>query len=354
MKTIKYLVMIAFLVSSAMVRASDTQSHHRHHRLTSSHKHSKYIAAADSIEYYKVWDQAPHNAFTDITYFKGYFYLVCREGSAHVSNDGAIRILKSRDCKKFSPVTVFKDPEFDLRDPKILNLGDSLLYIQYCMADRGKKITRNGMNWSNNGSDWSKTKVYAENDVWWLWGIKNVDDKILSIGYNFPNSDNNYLFISTKLGEYKAGSRIIGSGASGEASLANNQDTVFCAIRAKHWSLPGYIGFAAKNDLTKWKCYPQDKDLILGGPKLFFLPNGKLYLLTRTRTKDGLTTALFLVNRSTFSLSQLLVLPSAGDKTGDNGYAGVVHHNGNLYVSYYITVNKKAQVFIAKIPMSQL
>jgi len=348
MKKINYVAIIALLAFTTAISAKETQR--RHHK--SSHKHS--IRQDNSIQYYKVWDSAPHNAFTDITFFKGNFYIVCREGSAHVSNDGAIRVLKSSDGKRFSPVTIFKDPDYDLRDPKILNLGDTTLYIQYCMANRGKKITKNGMNWSGNGSDWSTTKVYDENDVWWLWGAKSVDGKILSIGYNYINNDNNYLFISNQLGEYKASKRIVGSGASGEASLESNRDTVFCAIRAKHWSLPGYLGFALKSDLTNWKTFEQNKDLILGGPKLFFLPNGKLYLLTRSKTKEGsLATVLFLVNRSDFSLSQVLVLPNAGDNSGDNGYAGVVHHDGNLYISYYLTVNKKAQVFIAKIPLSQ-
>lgn len=348
MKKIPYVATIVLLAFTTVISAKETQR--RHYK--SSHKHS--IKQDNGIQYYKVWDSAPHNAFTDITFFKGSFYLICREGSAHVSNDGAIRVLKSRDGKTFNSVAIFKDPEFDLRDPKILNLGDTTLYVQYCMADRGKKITRNGMNWSKNGADWSNTKVYTEGDVWWLWGIKNVDGKILSTGYNFSHNDNNYLFISTQLGDYKPGPRIVGSGTSGEATLESNRDTVFCAIRATHWSLPGYLGFALKNDLNNWKTFEQSKDLIVGGPKLFFLPNGKLYLLTRSKTKDGLTTVLYLVNRSTFSLSQVLILPNAGDKSGDNGYAGVVHHDGNLYISYYLTVDKKAQVFIAKIPLSQL
>ena len=41
----------------------------------------------------RIWNEAPHNAFTDLTRFRGRWICVFREGRAHVSPDGAVRVL---------------------------------------------------------------------------------------------------------------------------------------------------------------------------------------------------------------------------------------------------------------------
>ena len=45
------------------------------------------------VEVRKIWDWAPHNAFTDLLRFKGKWFCVFREGNAHVSPDGALRVI---------------------------------------------------------------------------------------------------------------------------------------------------------------------------------------------------------------------------------------------------------------------
>lgn len=303
-----------------------------------------------NIDYYKVWDNGAHNAFTDLTLFKDDFYLVFREASAHVSDDGIIKVLKSSDGINFSPVASFDDPNFDLRDPKIINIGDSVLYIQYGMANRGKKLMRNGIVWSEDGDHWKEKSIYSDKDSWWLWSVCAMDKELLSIGYNYYKNDNNNLYLSKKRGEYKALAKInTPIFASGEGSLAANTDTVFCAIRSAHSALSGFIGYATKKNLLDWKCAKLDPKLILGGPRLFFLPNGKLYLLTRSEQSAALQTSLFLVNRETFELSYILTLPSEGD----NGYGGIAFDDRNLFISYYSTFDKKTQVLVARFPLSQ-
>lgn len=39
---------------------------------------------SDEIEVTKIWDQGPHNAFTDLIRFKDAFYCTFREGTTHV------------------------------------------------------------------------------------------------------------------------------------------------------------------------------------------------------------------------------------------------------------------------------
>ena len=53
----------------------------------------------------KIWDSAPHNAFTDIIRYKSYFYCSFREGINHVHRDstgnGKVRVLRSKDGEKW-------------------------------------------------------------------------------------------------------------------------------------------------------------------------------------------------------------------------------------------------------------
>ena len=42
------------------------------------------------LESRKIWDAAPHNAFTDLVRFKDRWFCVFREGATHVSPDGKL------------------------------------------------------------------------------------------------------------------------------------------------------------------------------------------------------------------------------------------------------------------------
>ncbi len=54
------------------------------------------------VEAKRIWDQAPHNAFTDLIRFKGEWFFVFREGQGHVSPDGALRVITSKDGKAWA------------------------------------------------------------------------------------------------------------------------------------------------------------------------------------------------------------------------------------------------------------
>lgn len=71
------------------------------------------------LEAYKIWDKAPHNAFTDLIWFKGYFYCAFREGSTHMSYDGKLRIIRSSDAKTWESVALMKYKNGDVRDAKL-------------------------------------------------------------------------------------------------------------------------------------------------------------------------------------------------------------------------------------------
>jgi len=49
------------------------------------------------VEVRKIWDRAPHNAFTDLIRFQGRWVCVFREGAGHRSHDGRVRVIASAD-----------------------------------------------------------------------------------------------------------------------------------------------------------------------------------------------------------------------------------------------------------------
>ena len=77
-----------------------------------------------------IWDKGEHNAFTDLCRFKGQFYCIFREASAHVSDEADLRILRSDDGVDWHSIALLKMPGKDLRDGKLLAQEDRfcLLY----------------------------------------------------------------------------------------------------------------------------------------------------------------------------------------------------------------------------------
>src|SRR5579863_6317118 len=84
-------------------------------------------AEPELVEVRKIWDRAPHNAFTDLLRFQDRWFCVFREGAAHVSPDGALRVLASSDGEKWQSVALVASPTSDLRDAKISMTPDGQL-----------------------------------------------------------------------------------------------------------------------------------------------------------------------------------------------------------------------------------
>src|SRR5262245_49333529 len=87
------------------------------------------LPTATIVSVTKIWDQAPHCAFTDLAYWKDKFYCAFREGRAHVSTDGKIRVLSSPDGETWSSAAVLSLDGFDLRDAGLSVMPDGQLML---------------------------------------------------------------------------------------------------------------------------------------------------------------------------------------------------------------------------------
>src|SRR5689334_11570692 len=77
----------------------------------------------------KIWDQAPHNAFTDLIRFNDRWLCVFREGKTHVSSDGTLRVLGSADGQTWTSEALVTLAGADLRDAKITLTPDGRLML---------------------------------------------------------------------------------------------------------------------------------------------------------------------------------------------------------------------------------
>ena len=84
---------------------------------------------AQLVEVHRIWDRAPHNAFTDLIRFNNHWLCVFREGMAHVSPDGALRVIISDDGITWTSAALLTSTNADLRDAKITLAPDGRLML---------------------------------------------------------------------------------------------------------------------------------------------------------------------------------------------------------------------------------
>ena len=86
------------------------------------------------VEVRKIWDDAAHNAFTDLVRFRNRWFCVLRESSGHTSNDGSLRVITSVDGEMWESAAFIASPNSDLRDAKLSETPNGELML--CGVDQ--------------------------------------------------------------------------------------------------------------------------------------------------------------------------------------------------------------------------
>ena len=77
----------------------------------------------------KIWDKAPHCAFTDLLRWKKRWLCCFREAKAHGGDNGIVRIITSTDGSKWTSLAAISQSGIDLRDPKLSVHPDGRLML---------------------------------------------------------------------------------------------------------------------------------------------------------------------------------------------------------------------------------
>ena len=136
----------------------------------------------------RIWDEAPHNAFTDLIRFKDRWYCVFREGKSHVSPDGALRVITSVDGKDWESTALITSENSDLRDAKITVTPDGRLMLAGAEAWNKPNTKFQSLVWfSSDGKSWSERHEVGVRDNW-LWRITWYEGKAYGFGYDCGSS----------------------------------------------------------------------------------------------------------------------------------------------------------------------
>jgi len=312
------------------------------------------------IEVRRIWDKAPHNAFTDLIRFQDRWFCVFREGQDHASPDGTFRVITSADGTKWESAARITSPDSDLRDAKISITPDGQLMLCGAEALHDKsKFTHQSLAWfSNDGKIWSE-KYEIGNPNFWLWRVTWHKGKAYGIGYSVGDERKNKS--SLRLYHSQDGRRfdtlvkdLAVRGYPNESSIIFNGDTAYCLLRRDGQPLhsdpkSGLLGLS-EPPYTKWVW--KDLGVRLGGPHMIFLPDGRLVAVVRlydSKSWHPAHTSLCCIDPAAGKFSEALKLPSGGDTS----YAGLVVHDGMLWISYYSSHEGKTAIYLAKIKISE-
>ncbi len=297
----------------------------------------------------KIWDNAPHNAFTDLVRYKDEWFCVFREGIKHVSPDGKLRVITSRDGEKWESAALVESPLGDARDAKICVTPDGRLMLNGAIAlhDQSKHRHQSAVWFSDDGRKWSEPTLIGDPD-YWLWRVTWHEGKCYTIGYN-TNSDRTKrslrLYRSDEGKKFEVwNERVFDQFSPGENTIRFLKDgTAICLVRRDLAPFTSLLG-TSKPPFKEWTW----REVLsrIGGPNFIQLPDGRF--LAAGRNHDGaVRTSLFWLDPGQATLTECLKLPSGGDSS----YPGLVWHDSQLWVSYYSSHDKKSAIYLAKVSL---
>jgi hypothetical protein len=300
-------------------------------------------AGATLVGVKKIWDNAPHNAFTGLTRQGDRWFCVFREGRGHVSLDGAIRVLTSTDGEKWESSALLTSTNADLRDPKITPAPDGRLMIVAAGAlHPPTEVKHRSMTWfSRDGRDWGSPRLVAEPDQW-LWRVAWHKGRAYGVAYDTAGEGFVRLYESADGQDFKTLVPTLSDQESpNETALVFlPDDRALCLLRRDGKPGHGLLGVAAP-PYTQWTW--KDVGMKIGGPDMIRLPDGRLLAGVRLYDKR-VRTSLAMIDPESGRAQEILALPSGGDSS----YPGLVWHDGLVWVSYYSSHEGRTSIYLAR------
>ncbi len=293
----------------------------------------------------RIWDAAPHNAFTDLIRHRGRWLCAFREGAGHVSREASIRVLRSEDGEIWQPVGSVSVPAVDLRDPKLSAAPDGRLVLLggwRTWPSEGEGTLRSWVSFSEDGADWTEPRlVLGEGE--WLWRILWHEGRALGVAYAKSGGESwvSRLYSSRDAIEYEPLAVFEAAPGLTEATLrAGDGGRLHCLHRRDAGTRTALLGTSAA-PYREWTW--RDSGFYLGGPN--FLRHEGRWIAAGRWMVGAPKTVLALADWDLGTLEPLCELPSGGDTS----YPGLESHDGELWVSYYSSHEGKSAIYLARV-----
>lgn len=316
----------------------------------------------------KLWDKGHHNAFTDLTRFKGRWFCCFREAEAHVCTSADIRILSSKNGRDWEPASVIGMKGHDLRDPK-LSVSPNGKWLEVLMGDtlrEGSKpasFTRNFLVRSRDGVTWNSAE-YVGPEQEWLWRITWHKKVAYGVAYDVhPDIRAAHTFF-TRLYFSDDGNKfnqlanpLCDKVGSNEATIRFDAKKNIAYVLQRRDGPNGqnsaFLG-TSKAPYKEWTW--QDLGQYFGGPNFIQIPDGRWIAVGRLLMPDEKgkrvpRTVVCELDVKKPELRPLLTLPSGGD----NSYAGLYWYDSMLWISYYSShEDNQTSIYLARVKIPKI
>ena len=301
------------------------------------------------IESWTVVDDGRHNAFTDLVYWRGGFWLAFVSSPSHfASRRSRIVLLHSPDARLWKELARFDGRGEDIRDPKLAVVNDRLLLLALLNRAFDPLPYQTVCAASADGLIWSEL-VPAVPPGWLLGRPKpSLNGAWYAPAHNLKTSTVQ-LFATQDGLAWKACATITSDQGADETAVEFLPDGRLLAVTRSEagggvFGHPqaGTLLSAAEPPYEKWTALNSSRPARLDSPALF-THQGEVYAVGRSQPHisgpfewqgsafSRKRTSLYRVSVPGEGLTHLADLPSAGD----TAYAGVVTLNGQAYISYY-------------------
>jgi hypothetical protein len=299
---------------------------------------------AEIVESRRIWERAPHNAFTDLVRFQDRLYCVLREGTDAHSSDGAIRVLSSADGSQWEPAAIVRSPiqHSGLHDPKLAVTPAGELFLTAAVSVPGDCLR--SMAWrSRDGREWSSLQPVCDTHFYpgrvamhrgkayvYSYGTICGSAQTVKIGTSDDFTSFNELMKETFSGFFPY-----------DGALAFDGDSGFC-LMTRSGSATGFLG-TSKPPFTSWTWKPLDRRI--ANPNLLRLPKGQILASVGLHDHRA-RTSLCMLDPVAGKLREIVELPAQG-AVG----AGLALEGGHLWASFHAPHEGKPCVFVAKIKL---
>jgi hypothetical protein len=305
----------------------------------------------------KIWDSAPHSAFTSLVRYKNAFYCCFREASKHVGGtDGKIRVIRSTDGKKWESIALLEKATIDLRDPMLSIAPDNRLMLSiggsiYDPVERNKLLGMNPMvSFADAAGDHfgepEKVTITPASERSWIWRVTWHK----GTGYGMTYTDGGlYLMKTTDGKNYERGAKLDIDSYPNESTVRfDEHDRLYVLVRREQGDKMGILAKSAA-PYTDWTY--KKMSLRLGGPNfIFFNKDKNLIVGTRLWDEPGGPITGILLTDLDGNILKTIKLPSKGDCS----YPGIVLYKDKCYVSYYSSHGEKTAIYFTSIPVKEL